>query len=97
MRQYDHIVQAIALSLQDSSGFLNVLDRSPSKSSLTPKKDCNVDKIKDSPLVKEDRGGRKRKKTVSFSLFGEASKESSFDIYLFLFYLLTLYSLWSAD
>uniref|UniRef100_A0A162A675 EF-hand domain-containing protein n=1 Tax=Daucus carota subsp. sativus TaxID=79200 RepID=A0A162A675_DAUCS len=59
------LLQAIALSLQDSSGFLNVLDRSPSKSSLTPKKDCNVDKIKDSPLVKEDRGGRKRKKTTS--------------------------------
>ena len=62
------ILQAIALSLQDSSGFSNVVDRSPSKISNTPRKDYGVDKIKDSSSVKKDAGKTKRKKSFSFCL-----------------------------
>lgn len=61
-------MQAIALSLQDSSGFLNVVDHIPSKSICTRVKDCDVDKMKDSSLIKEDTDRRKRKKLVSFHL-----------------------------
>ncbi|KAL8091881.1 uncharacterized protein LOC141689016 isoform X1 [Apium graveolens] len=59
------LMQAIALSLQDSSDFLNVVDYSPSKSSYTRVKDCDVDKIKDTSPVNEDTGRRKRKKLTS--------------------------------
>lgn len=59
------LMQAIALSLQDSSGFPNVVDHSPSKISSTCVKDCDVDKIKDTSPVKEDTGRRKRKKLTS--------------------------------
>ncbi|KAK1394015.1 Centrin-1 like [Heracleum sosnowskyi] len=59
------LMQAIALSLQDSSGFSNVADHSPSKSSYASAKDCDVEKITDTSPVKEDTGRRKIKKLTS--------------------------------
>lgn len=65
---FNIFVQAIALSLQDPSDNLSVVDHSPSKSSYTRAKDCDVDKLKDTSPVKEDIGRRKRKKLVRFCL-----------------------------
>lgn len=61
-------MQAIALSLQDSAGFLDVVNHGPSKSSRTHVKDCNVDERKEISHIKEDTGKRKRKKPVRLGL-----------------------------
>lgn len=71
------MLQAIALSLQDSVGFLDVRGSSPlqisgvhltnaapSKSPATYTLDTATDKRKENPPIQNDSGKRKRKKSV---------------------------------
>ncbi|PIN10751.1 hypothetical protein CDL12_16650 [Handroanthus impetiginosus] len=65
----DALMQAIALSLQDSAGFLDVRSSSPQISDAHPRniaskhaKDTASDERKESPYTPDDLGKRKRKK-----------------------------------
>ncbi|KAK3031087.1 hypothetical protein RJ639_036827, partial [Escallonia herrerae] len=66
----DALMQAIALSLKDSSGFLNVASKVPSKCSGESVKDDNINKIVGSARIKEDTRKRRGKKSVGFGWIG---------------------------
>ncbi|KAK3038777.1 hypothetical protein RJ639_027364 [Escallonia herrerae] len=61
----DALMQAIALSLKDSSGFLNVASKVPFKCSGASVKDDNINKIVGSERIKEDTRKRQRKKSIA--------------------------------
>lgn len=65
---YQRFMQAIALSLQDSAGFLNVGKRVPSQDSDTKMVDCDISERKGNANIEEDTGKRKRKKPVCLAL-----------------------------
>ncbi|KAM7512119.1 hypothetical protein LguiB_010994 [Lonicera macranthoides] len=61
----DALMQAIALSLQDSAGFLNVGKRVPYQNSNTKMVEGDISERKGNASIEEDTGKRKRKKPIS--------------------------------
>lgn len=65
---YQRFMQAIALSLQDSAGFLNVGKRVPYQNSNTKMVEGDISERKGNASIEEDTGKRKRKKPVRLAL-----------------------------